>query len=315
MDKCYIGVDIGGTKIAIGMFGADRALLEKTVYPTDLSLSPQALTDGILDAIEALATGHGNMTIAGIGMGAPSDIDFERGYVSRTTNIPSLKEFDMRGYVHSRMDVPVVIDNDANVAALAEYVYGAGHGFRHMIYSTASTGIGGGLILNGRLFRGSFSTAGEIGHMLITPEEGALCGCGNRGCFESYAGGANIHKQVELRLQKGMKTSMTDMAGSAEKIDGRILLAAYESGDEMAQDIFESMCYYLGVLYYNLYRVLNVDCYVIGGGLTHFGAPFFEKIERTFNVFRKDGLGKVWFKKAQLQQDFGIIGAAELLFE
>ena len=191
-----------------------------------------------------------------------------------------------------------------------------GHDF--MLYSTASTGVGGGLILGGKLYRGANGCAGEIGHMLATPGQGVTCGCGLVGDYESYCGGSHIHQHVKLRLARGESTVMTELAGSADAIDGKILARAYAMGDSMAQEIVAQTANYLGILYFNLYQALNLDCFVIGGGLTALGDPLMDGIRASFESLHALCPLKlpVHIKKAQLAQDeYGIIGAALLLCE
>lgn len=309
---------MGGTKTAIGAFDKDHTLLFRHQYDTDLSLSKEELKDQLAKEIQSLLTREGvdDGQLGGIGIGLPSFLDFERGYVKHTTNIPRLNEYAFRDALQAYFPVPIFLDNDANLAALAEHRHGSGQGFPHMIYSTASTGIGGGLIFFGRIFRGSYSSAGEIGHAIITPGQGVFCGCGNQGDFESYAGGANIYKHVERRVEAGETTVMTQMAPSIKDITGKTLNAAYHAGDAMAAALLDQIARYLGILYYNLYVTLNINCYVIGGGLLHFGDALMNGIRRTFDQFLRHPRSDepVYIRPASLKQDFGIIGAVELLF-
>ena len=201
----------------------------------------------------------------------------------------------------------MVLDNDSNCAALAEYRFGAGRGSRDMIYMAASTGVGSGLILDGKIFRGSYGWAGESGHMLITPDSGVECGCRNSGCFMSWASGRYIPHQIR-RKAAGRKTSL-DLNG---ELDGRALLRACEEGDELALEILDQMAYYLGICVFNIYQLLNVNLFVFGGGLVNFGDLLFSRVRKTFDRYNHIDL-PVDFRFAQLKADFGIIGAAELV--
>jgi len=307
----YLGIDVGGTKIAVGFLKRPGELSERFEYPTDLSLCAVALMDDLVGRIRE----RQREPVLGVGVALPSSVDFARGYVKSTTNIPLLKNFSIRKALGQAFSCPVLADNDANAAALAEFRYGAGRGAKNMLYSTASTGIGGGLVLEGQVFRGDHDCAGEIGHMIVTPNEGVTCGCGNKGCFESYCGGANLHKHVALRLSRGETTSMANTQEEAARVDGKRLSKAFFEGDEMARAMVDQLGFYLGLLYYNLFLTLNIDRIVVGGGLTHLGEALFLRVRDSFLKFAGARGKSVLIVPAALGADFGIIGAAQLLFE
>lgn len=313
MKNIHFGIDIGGTKIAIGAFDDNRALTLKKVLATDQSFSPEELCDHIAKTINEMLTALDAPIISGIGIGCPSFVNYDTGYIYKTTNIANLRDFNIVKYFLKYFNVPIFVDNDANLAALAEYKLGAGRGSKNMVYSTASTGIGGGLILNGNVYRGSNGFAGETGHSIATPNKGVSCGCGNIGCFESYAGGANIYKHVLSRIDAGESTIMTDIAGSVENITGKTLAAAYESGDKMAAEIFDQIAFNLGILFFNLTVILDIDRIVVGGGLVNLGDSLIQNIRKTYSSFKRPYGPQAEIVKAALMQDFGIIGAALLV--
>ena len=307
------GVDIGATKTALALFDADT-MLAQARYRTDVTLNAQETIAMLAQQLAQLAAQHGGH-LSAIGIGAPSDIDYAHCYIRNTTNIPGLAACDLRQALQAYFGpIPIAADNDANTAALAEYRYGAGRGTEDMIYSTISTGIGGGLILNGKVYHGSHDYAGEIGHMIATPGIGVRCGRGHQGCFESYCGGANLYKHVQLRLAAGEQTMMTQWS-AAENIDGKTWLRAWQAGDAMAQALLEQTGNYLGLLYYNLYQVLNLDRFVLGGGLTAFGEPLFNQIRAAFRRFAGTEAPAVSFFPAVLGEKAGLIGAHLLLAE
>ena len=315
MEKMFIGVDLGGTKTALGLAGQDGAMIDSAKYQTASGATAEAICQSMAEAIDALAKKNGVQQLSGVGIGVPSFVDFKEGVALHSPNIPSLKNFPVRDFMERRLGCPVVLDNDANVAALAEYKRGAGRGQGDMVYITASTGVGGGLILGGEIYRGTFYQAGEIGHMLATPGEGFLCGCGQRGCFESRIGGRYIPDRVKDRLSRGETTAMTAMAPAMDAIDGRILKQAMDAGDPMARDIVGEMSWYLGLLCHNLSMVFAMGCIVIGGGLINLGDAFLDGARQAFASFRREGLFPVHIKQAELKQDFGIIGALELAID
>lgn len=236
MSSYRIGIDAGGTKVAYGLFDEANTLLERAQHPTPILADGPEFTELVAENVEKLLakTGTEKRELQGIGVCMPSFILFDRGYVCMTSAMVNIRDFAMRDYMVRRLGVPVVLDNDSNVAALAEHRYGAGRGSRDMIYVAASTGIGSGLILNGALFRGSYGWAGECGHMLITPDEGVECGCRNRGCFMSWASGRYLPQQIRSRAA-GRETAM-DLNGA---LDGEELLRACREGDPLALEVLE----------------------------------------------------------------------------
>ena len=312
--KYTIGIDIGGTKTAYGLFDEAHNMVARRQHPSDSSLGNEAFFTVIADNVRAFCAENGvaMADLKGVGVGMPSFIRFDEGRILKTVNLTNLKNFAARDYLISLLGVPVVLDNDTHVAALAEHRLGAGRGLKHMMYTAVSTGIASGIIINGELFRGSYGWAGETGHMLLTPGEGELCGCGQRGCFMSYTSGSMIVKHIQTRIKNGHKTLMTDIAGSSEHINAHHLLEAYRRGDEMAQWAVAQMADKLAVWLFNLYETLNINVYVFGGGLVNFGDILFDKIRARFDELNTEGY-PVEFRFAELKNDFGIIGASLLV--
>ncbi len=306
MNEYTIGVDVGGTKTAYGLFDRAGALLDRCQHPTDAQADGPALCGRMIETIHALQKKNGlsPAQVRGVGVCMPSFIEFDKGLIHMTSCIVNVKDFYMRDYLQARLGVPVVLDNDSNCAALAEFRRGAGRGARHMIYCAVSTGVGAGIIIDGKLFRGSYGCAGENGHMLATPDEGFLCGCGNRGCYMSYIAGRNLSERMRARgAQAG---------DGGERWNGERLLRAYQAGDALAAAELERMAKQLGVLVFNMYQMLNINLYVFGGGLVHLGAALFDRAREVFDGYDHVKL-PVEFRFAELKQDFGIIGASELL--
>ena len=311
MSKYRIGIDAGGTKVAYGLFDEDNRLLDRFQQPTPIEADGPTFCDMVLDSIHTLLE-HNHLTVAdllGVGVCMPSFILFEQGYVCMTSAMVNIRDFAMRDYLFQRLNTRVVLDNDGNVAALAEHRFGAGQGSRHMIYMATSTGIGSGLILNGQLFRGSYGWAGECGHMLITPDEGELCGCQNRGCFMSW--GAGRYLPAQIRKKAAGRKTILDLGPT---LDGVELYRACKAGDLFALEMLDQVAHYIGICAFNIYQLLNVNLYVFGGGLVNFGPLLFDRVRNEFDRYNHIPQ-PVDFRFAQLKQDFGIIGAAELLKE
>lgn len=319
MNEYTIGIDVGGTKSAYGLFDSSHKIIARHQHPTENCGTCEDICDRIVKGIYDLLDEAGVCldNVSGIGLAMPSYINFETGRIICTSNICNLKDFEAKQYFEAKLGKRVVLDNDCNAAALAEHRFGAGRGHKHMLYCAVSTGISNGIIINNELFRGSYGAAGETGHMLITPDEGVECGCGNKGCFMSWVSGSNIVKHVIHWIEAGGQTAMLEMAsGDAEQIDGRIIEKCALSGDEMALKAIDTMAYYLGMWIFNTYQAYNINCYVFGGGLVKMGALLFDK---AFDYFRKFNVTQpnddIHFKFAELEHDFGIIGAEQLLVD
>lgn len=313
-----IGVDVGGTKVAYGLFNGERELTSRVQVPADPSASPEEFLDSIVGICRALAEDQGLKIdeLRGIGIGMPSYVLYEEGRIIKTANLPLLHDVPARSYLRAALggSVRVLIDNDAHTGALAEHRHGAGRGFRHMLYCPVSTGISSGIIINNDLFRGRYGWAGESGHMIVTPGEGIECGCGNRGCLMSYCSGSMIVKHVRARLEAGAASMMPELAGGAQNITARTLEEAWDADDELARWAVEQMARYMAVWTYNLYVLLNINCFVFGGGLLNFGDRLFPRVRELFDAYNDNDM-PVYFKEAELGNDFGIIGAAELMFQ
>ena len=311
MNAYRIGIDAGGTKVAYGLFDDENHLLDRFQHPTPIEADGPAFCDLVIESVDAMLKKNGlaRKDLRGIGICMPSFLLFEEGSVCMTSAMVNIRDFAMRDYLTERLNVPIILDNDSNVAALAEHRYGAGRGSRNMIYVATSTGIGSGLVLNGQLFRGSYGWAGECGHMLITPDEGVECGCRNKGCFMSWASGRYIPQHIR-RMAENRETIM-DLGPD---LDGVELLRACKAGDPLALEVLQQTAHYIAVCVFNIYQLLNVNLFVFGGGLVNFGPMLYDKVRAEFDRYNHIPQ-KVEFRFAELKQDFGIIGAAELIRE
>ena len=318
MQPYYIGVDIGGTKVAYGLYNEKKELLGRWQHLSDSAAGAAVFLDEVAAQIRSAMGSHNipAKSLAGVGVCVPSFVLFEEGVILKTPNLPKLCNFPARAYLEVQLETRVVLDNDCNVAALAESRYGAGSGFRHILYCAVSTGLGSGIIIDGKVFRGSYGFAGEAGHMLVDVQQGDLeCECGHKGCFESHIGGSKITKRVARRIQLGEKSVIEELCGGKlEAITAQDIHKACEMGDGLALWALEHMARYLGLWLYNLYQIFNMDCFVFGGGITHFGPILFNRVRAVFDCLNQNEL-PVYFKMAGLGDDFGIRGAVELLFE
>lgn len=311
MGSFIIGIDAGGTKVAYGLFDSGGKLVDRMQHPTDARADGPAFSDTVIESVRALMDKNGLAfdSLEGVGICMPSFILYDEGRVMITSAMPGIKDFPMLDYLRERLPVRVALDNDSNAAALAEYRHGAGRGAKHMVYIAVGTGLGSGIIIDGKLFQGSYGWAGECGHMLATPGEGVMCGCENRGCFMSYASGRYIPAQVKLRLENGAESVLT-----ADTVNGHSLEEAFHAGDAVAVDVVERMAHYIAVCVFNVYQMLNINTFVFGGGLVNFGEALFGQVRKEFDRYNHIPL-PVHFRTAELKKDFGIIGAAEFIRE
>jgi len=328
MDYYSIGIDIGGTTAAYGLLNDKRQIVYRKKHPSNSNCPPGEFFDEVAENINDILRDNkiGKENLKGVGIGMPSFILFEEGLIIKTVNLTNIHDFPARDYLIKKLGgIPVVMGNDAHAAAIAEHRYGAGRGFNNMLYCPVGTGISSGIIINGSLFRGSYGWAGESGHMILTPDDGVMCGCGNEGCFMSWTSGSMIIRHIEKWMEAGEKSIITGIAGS-EKLNCSHLAAAYNSGDLLARRAIAQMVKLLGVWTYNLYTTLNINCFVFGGGLIKMFEELNDSssdgllaaIKEAFNKYNKNSM-PVYFKEAELSDslsgdDFGIIGAAELLF-
>ena len=313
MQKGYvIGIDAGGTKVAYGLFGPDGKMADRLQHPTDALADGPEFSDCVVRNVRALLERNHMALDAldGIGICMPSFILFDQGHICMTSAMPGIKDFAMRDYIAERLPIRIVLDNDSNVAALAEHRFGAGRGSRHMVYVSASTGLGSGIIIDGKVFRGSYGWAGECGHMIATPDEGIPCGCENQGCYMSYASG----RYAPLHAKALMEQGETSVLPVCDELCCTHILEALHQGDALAMQIVEQMAHYTAVCLFNVYQMLNINLFVFGGGLVNFGDALFGRIRAEFDRYNHIPQ-PVYFRFAELEKDFGIIGAAELIRE
>lgn len=315
----YIGVDIGGTKIAYGLFNSGRQLLAKKKTPSDDTLSGEKYFSRIVEELQRFVEKEkiSFEDIKGIGIGIAGFVDFEQGRLVRAASLPKLDNFWVVAFLKERLgeDIEIVLDNDCHCGALAEYRRGAGRTYRHMLYCPVSTGISSGIIIDGKLFRGSDGASGESGHML-TAIEGLSkipCGCGNKGCFNSLCSGKAITTHIRHWINQGEKTVMTELAGGLEKVTAVHINQAYEQGDTMARKAVEQMAQYMAMWLFNVYTLLNINCFVFSGGLLKMGDKLLKRVKQLFMEYQTNGF-PVYFYETELGVDSGLIGAVELLF-
>jgi glucokinase len=309
MEKYFIGVDLGGTKISGILVNLQGEIIAKTTVPTLAETGEQAILQRIIDVITLIIaeSNVGKENIVAIGFGSPGSLDIKAGKIMSAANLP-FTNFDIVKPLQEKFNLPVYIDNDANVAAVGEYLFGAGKGTEHMVFITVSTGIGGGAILNGKIYRGNTCNALEVGHTTVQPD-GPYCNCGNYGCAEVLASGTAIAKAAQTAISKGKITSLT----TYEKPTAYEVFKEAEKGDSVACNIRNKALTYLGICVANTIMAFDPQKVIIGGGVAQAGSMVFERIdevvkERCLAIMSEN----TQVLPASLGTDAGVIGAAAL---
>ncbi|CDE54509.1 rOK family protein [Roseburia sp. CAG:303] len=301
------GVDVGGTTVKIGLFSGDGKLEEKYEIATDKSDQGAHIIEHIAAKLDEIIAekSYGILDCMGVGIGLPGPVD--RGMILGCVNLgwgifSIVEEFSKAFH-----NVPVYAGNDANTAALGEYVAGAGKGMKNMMMVTLGTGVGGGIIIDGRILEGANGGAGEIGHIPVNPQEQDICGCGKKGCLEQYASATGIVRVAEKLRKENGNTALP--AGCTAK---QVFDYAKE-GDELAMQAVEELGRYLGLALASCACVLNPEGIVIGGGVSRAGKILLDVTEKNFQTYVFKPCRNVKFCLAELGNDAGIYGAAAMV--
>lgn len=316
-DQYVIGVDLGGTKIYTALAGEDGRILAEMKVPTEAGKGLEHVVGLIVDSVRQSQKDAQVLPgkVRAVALGAPGPLDSTRGIIHFAPNL-DWHDVPIRKILQERLRFPVFIENDANLAALGEHAFGAGRGEENMVYITVSTGVGGGLILGGRLYRGSSGSAGEIGHMTVLPD-GPVCKCGNAGCLEAVASGTAIAREArELVARGGGKKILAEAGGSPEEITSALVTTAAAGGDPDALRIITVAARYLGIGIANILNLLNPSLVVLGGGVMEAGHLFFDRIhtevgERALDETR----GSARIVRAELGGRAGVLGAVALALQ
>jgi len=308
-DKYVIGIDLGGTKISGAIANFQGEIVVKNTLHTKAEEGEEAVLLRIIAVIEKVIEESKVDTkkIVSIGIGSPGPLNSKMGTIITSPNLP-FNNFNIVRPLADKYRIPVYLDNDANVAAIGEYVFGAGKGTTNMIFVTVSTGIGGGAILNGKIYRGNTCNALEIGHMTLE-KDGPRCNCGNYGCAEVLASGTAIANAAKELLAKGEATSLTNY----EKVTACEVFKEAEQQDFVAAKIRNMALNYLGICVANVITSFDPEIVVIGGGVSNGGKVVFDKIQE---VVQKRCFKAMWentkIVPAALGTDAGVIGAVAL---
>jgi glucokinase len=315
--RLAIGIDIGGTKVAGGVVDEAGRILQRTRRDTPhRSTSPKVVEDTIIECVdELLAMADDGDQMVAVGIGAAGFVSEDRATVVFAPHL-SWRNEPLRDALQERLALPITVDNDANAAAWAEATFGAARGESHVVMITLGTGIGGGLIIDGRVQRGRFGIAGEFGHMQVVPD-GLRCECGNRGCWEQYASGNALVREARAMIEAGspMVADLLARLGSDRAaLTGPFITEAARDGDATAQELLTDIGEWLGVGMANLAAAFDPGLFVVGGGVS---AADELLLGPAREAFRRQLTGRGYrpeagIVRARLGSDAGLIGAAEL---
>lgn len=316
--KNYCGIDLGGTNIAAGIVDEEYHILASVSSPTPKGVDGVTLAAAIAKTAQEAAAKAG-LTIEaldGVGMGTPGYIDSERGINRFAGNLGLTNDPMAENLSRCLGGKPVRIGNDANVAAYAESIAGASRGTRRSVMVTLGTGIGGGMILDGKLYEGCNFAAGEFGHFVIQ-YDGEICNCGRRGCFETYASATGLRRMAlkAMKEEEGRRSLLWSLCGQDEdKVDGQKIFEAARRGDLTAESVVERYLYYLSVGITDIINIFQPEVLCIGGGVSRAKDQLLEPLKRLVDqqVYTRDSAVKTEIVIASLGNDAGIIGAAML---
>lgn len=315
MNKNVVGVDMGGTKILAAIVDEEGNILGTSKIRTNAKDGSSSVINRIADCIQMVIHGSNvsRDSIQAVGIGAPGPLDPETGVVIVAPNL-GWENVPLQSELEQRIDIPTYVDNDVNVGTLGEHTYGAGQGIENIVGIFVGTGIGGGIIMNGKLFHGASKTAGEVGHIIVK-EGGPKCGCGNRGCLEALASRTAMAKSFKKAIKKGKKSVVTKLTdGDLNSIRSGVLAKAVDAKDKLTKKILNRTTKYLGVGIGSIVNFLNPEMIILGGGVVEaLEDSFVDNIRNAAKKYALPGtLDGVQIVKAQLGDNAGVLGAAAL---
>lgn len=318
MANYFLGIDLGGTNIKIGCLDSSFNLLGKISVPSGPDMTAELIVDRFYTTSNELLEKIGlSLTdVDAVGVGSPGLVDLSKGVVEAASNLPLFKNVFLKEMVAKRMNKPTILENDANAACWGEHIIGAGKGSNHMILLTLGTGIGGGIISDGKLIHGPCSGAAELGHIIVYPD-GRACTCGQKGCVEAYASAnSTVNRAIEA-IQNGKKSSLETKLKSQEKITCKDVFDHAENGDAVAKKIIEETAKVLAIACVQMVNLTDPESIVFAGGMIAAGEPFLNQIRHFYKKYIGNllnrSLNNICF--ATLGEDAGIIGAASLALD
>jgi glucokinase len=312
--KYALGVDLGGTNIKLGIVSETGKIFFKTSLPSHAEKGPDEVIMRIKKGILEILSSR-KYKVSGIGIGAPGVVSLKKGTVENPPNFPGWGKVKLGRKIEKAFKIKTYVENDANAAAIGEMIFGAGMKYDSFIMITLGTGVGGGIVINKKIFRGEFGAAGEIGHITVD-YKGPKCKCGSVGCIEAFVGNNYLRNKVKADLVSHPDSKIWQLVNNdVHLVTPRIIQNAMEQGDEYAKSIVDNMGIQLGAALASVSNLLDISTFIIGGGVAGFGKPLFQKMgetitERVLTPLRK----RVKVIPAKLKNDAGIKGASALVF-
>jgi len=310
-----VGVDFGGTNIKIGLVHGPGRVVATQILSARRYGRPAAFIRGVSEAIAALVSSRGIRRLAGVGIGAPGPSDAQRGIVHSLVNVPGWRHVPLGRQLERRLGCRCVVDNDVNLFTLGEWRFGAGRGTRNLIGITLGTGVGGGLVVDGRPYRGSSGAAGEVGHMVIDPA-GPRCHCGSRGCLEAHVAAGAIVRMGREALRHSHGPLRTIARQAHGRLTSQLIGRAARQGDPAARRIWAEVGRFLGIGLANLVNLLDPDRIVIGGGVANNWSLLYPALSRSLRAQAMPVPGRrLAVVRARLGDRAGMLGAAALILD
>ena len=314
MSETFVGIDVGGTNVKIGLFDPTLKLISKTSVTTEAEMGPEIVIDKMAKTVENLLAeaGFTLQDIVAVGIGTPGPAKYSEGIIIRSTNMPKFKNVPICRMLNEKLGAPVVFDNDANVACWGEFAVGAGKDVEDMVFFTLGTGIGGGIVCNGELVHGCDENGAELGHMIIHPD-GRQCNCGQRGCAEAYASADSTARRATEAIEGGAESSLQKVLDEKGKITSKDIYEHLAAGDKLAKEITDGTAKALAITCINMLHTTEPKRIVFAGGMIAAGDVLLNRIQDFFDehiwTLKKESV-EICF--ATLGEDAGIIGAAAL---
>jgi glucokinase len=312
--KYVIGVDLGGTSIKVGVVDKDGKIQKKASVETLANGGPDIIIHQIKKGIDTVLEDF-EKEIAGIGIGSPGVVSKKKGTVENPPNFSNWNKIHLGKIIEKEYGIDTFVENDANAAAIGELIFGAGVGLSDFIMVTLGTGVGGGIIMNGKIYRGETGAAGELGHIIIQ-SDGNPCNCGGFGCIETYAGSNYLVDRISNELQNHPESKIFEILDNKlEHLSPKIISEAALAGDEFAKSVIMDTGRYLGYALTSAVNILDISTIIVGGGVSGFGKVLFDSLEKTLKervlTSHKENI-KIF--PAKLKNEAGIKGASALVF-
>ncbi len=310
-----LGIDIGGTTIKLAFIDKEGTIVHKWEIITRTTENGIHIVSDIGKSVRAKLEEWQGGNLVGVGMGAPGPVNFENGSIYVAVNI-GWRDYPLKELLEKELEIPAVVDNDANVASFGEFWKGAGKGTNDLVCITLGTGVGGGVITNKHLVHGISGAAGELGHITVQPEGGAPCNCGKTGCVETIASATGIVRLALEKIKKHPNSTIANIFNQTGLITSKDVVECAIGGDQASQDVLDEVAMYLGLAAANVGNIINPDIIVIGGGVSKAGDIILKPIERYFKQFAFPRVAEsTEIKVASLGNDAGVIGAAGLIMQ